>query len=410
MGILEVITLLLALSGTGVDKNKNAPSGDAVLTYAVDDADAVVHLDAVAVVPRNVGVLVGLADDPVIKASPELLKIAKEIKANIDGVRGMAKAMAGFDPVTDITSATMFITIDAKDGDVEPLIVVRGTFPTGLIKKVAGVTDSKTGTIDGRDTMTFEGMLVGTAKDGSVIAGPPALAEPRLDDDWKAAKPKKGSAWATIAKHLDKGPFFLAASKLSADKRKAAAAAAGENFIGDVITGHELAIFALHHDGLSLHWKATDKDHLDQIALVTEGVIELMRAAHVAPRGAAKIVVAALGSYKGQDKALDALLARKDDILKLVGEYTGDGKFDVDTKKDKKAKTLDVRATGKKLSDVVPISLIVPGVASFLFLAAGEEAAPEPVKAPPPPRKQVPPRKGGGLGEGDKTKGKKKTK
>jgi hypothetical protein len=401
MGILEVITLLLTLSGAGVDKNTKAPKGDAVLTYAVADADAVVHLDAAAILPRNVKVLLAMADDPAVKASPDLVKIAKEIKANVDGVRSMAKALAGMDPVEDISSVTAFVTLDAGSGEPVPLIVVRGAFPKDLLGKLADLTGSKTGSIDGRDTMTFEGMLVGTAKDGALIAGPAALAEPRLDDDWKPAKPKKGSAWATIGKELDQAPFFLVASKLSADKRKLAAGAIGDNFLGSLIAGHELAVLSLRHDGLALHWKATSKASLEQVTLATEGLIEVMRAMHVAPRGAAKIVVAALGSYAGKDKGLDAVIARKDDLLALVADFTGDGKFDVDSKVNKKGLTLDVRATGKKLSDVVPVSVVVPMFAGAFLLAGADApaaAASQPAKAPPAKTRQpAPPRKGGGL-------------
>ncbi len=399
-GFLEVITLLLALSGSGIDKNSSPPKGAALLSYAVEDADVAVHLDATAVLPRNVEVLLKLPQDPAIKASPELLKIAKEAKSNIEGVRSMAKAMLGFDPVTDISSVTVFIKFDDKSGDPAPLAVVRGTFPAGMLKKVAKLVGSSTGSIDGRDTMTFEGMLVGTAKDGTMIAGRPDWVEARLDDDWKPIKPKKGSAWATISKQLDKGPFFLVASKPAKALRAIATKELGSNFAGALVAGHELAVLALHHDGLALHWKASDKGVLEQVALATDGLMEMMRAAHVAPRGAAKIVVAALRSYAGQDKAIDALIARQDDILKLVTEYTGDGKFDVDTKKDKKALTLDVRASGKKLSDVLPVSVLLPAVAAGVFLGVSKDAE---MAAPPPPkkpaRKPVPPRKGGGLGD-----------
>ena len=69
-GILELITLMLAMSGLGVDENSKAPSADAVLAYTVDDADVVAYLDVVAVGPRNHKVLVGLPDDPMVKASP----------------------------------------------------------------------------------------------------------------------------------------------------------------------------------------------------------------------------------------------------------------------------------------------------------------------------------------------------
>jgi hypothetical protein len=398
-GFLELITLMLAMSGLGVDSNSKAPSADVVLAYTVEDADVVAYLDVVAVGPRNHKVIVGLPDDPMVKESPEALALAKKLKSNVEGVRGMAKAVAGLDPVNDITSVTVFV--DFVPGK-EPLqmAVARGTFPADFLKKVASVAGGTTGSIDGRATLELDAnRFFGTSKDGALLVGPRAWVEPRVDDDWKSPKRKKGSDWAAIAKRLDAKPFLLVAAKLDDTTAAALGKDLTEPFAKDLVAGAELAIVALHGDGVSFHWKDRTKAGLERVALAAEGMVDLTRAAHVAPRGVAKIAVAALGSYAGLGKEVDAVIARKADLLKIIEEYTGDGKFKVAVDKDAKARTLTVRATGKHLSDVVPAAVFVPA-AAFLFVM-GEDAAAPPQSKPPattkPKPKPVPPRKDGGI-------------
>lgn len=404
-GFLELITLMLALSGFGVDSNSKAPSADTVLAYTVDDADVVAYLDVVAVGPRNHKVLVGLVDDPMVKASPDLHALAKKLKTNVEGVRGMAKAVAGLDPVNDITSVTIFLDL-APGAEPQQMAVARGTFPAKFLEKVAAVAGGTTGAIDGRTTLELDpSRFLGTSKDGALIVGPRAWVEPRVDDDWKAPRRKKGSPWAAIAKRLDAKPFLLLAVKLDETSATALAKEVGEPFVSDLVTGSELAILAAHTDGIAFHWKDRTKEGLDRVALAAEGLIELTRAAHVAPRGMAKLIIAALGSYQGQSKELDAVIDRKDDLLKIVEEYTGDGKFKVEVDKDSKARSLTVRATGKSLSDVVPAAVLVP-VGALVFQMAGAADASPPAQAKPvtkpvakPKPKPVAPRKDGGIKE-----------
>ena len=383
-GILEVISFMLAFGGVGVDANSKAPSADAVLAYAVDDADAVVQLDVAAVGPRNYKVLVGLADDPAVKASPEMLGMAKQIKANLEGVRGMAKSFAGIDPVNDITSVTVFVDL-GPDGKTHQMAVARGTFPADFVKKLSGVAGGTAGTIDGRATLEMDPeTFLGTAKDGALIVGPKAWVTPRVDDDWKPAKRAKGSAWAMIAKELDDKPFFMVAAKMDEKTAAGAAKEIGDNFAGDLVAGHEVAIIGLHHDGLSIVWKDRTKAGMERVAQLADGTVELMRAAQIAPRGFVKIVLAALDSYKGKDKELDVLIAHKDDLAKLVEQYTGDGNFKVKSDKDGKARTFTLRATGKTLSDVVPVAMLVPAIGAGMWMSMSGSPSEMPVASPPP--------------------------
>jgi hypothetical protein len=122
------------------------------------------------------------------------------------------------------------------------------------------------------------------------------------------------------------------------------------------------------------------------MAQMSEGVADLLRAAQIAPRGFAKIVLGALESYRGINKQVDAMLAHKADITKIVESYTGDGTFKVKIDKDPKAMKLTVRLTGKSVSEVVPFGVVIPmGAVGWLMLAREPDAMPPPPMLMPAP-------------------------
>jgi hypothetical protein len=394
-GISEVITFMLALQGFGIDANPKAPAADAVLAYAVEDADVVLHVDVTAIGPRNYKALIALPDDPLVKANPDLLAMVKKVKANVEGVRGMSKAVTGLDPVNDLSSVTVFLDV-VPDKEPTFLVVARGKIPADFVKKLSSVAGGTAGDIDGRATIEVDPQtFVGTTKDGVLIVGPKAWVTPRVDDDWKKPARKKGSAWASIAQRLDDKPFALAALKLDDKTAKWAAKEADEPFLADLITGHDLAVLALHSDGVTFQWKDKTKAGLDRVAMLSDGVVEMTRAMHVAPRGFVKMFLAAIDSYKGKDKEADELIKHKADILKLVEAYTGDGKFKVAVDKDAKAKSLTVRATGKSLSDVVPAAALLPAMGFLVFSreSASSVSMPPPTAVPAKPARPVQPAK-----------------
>src|SRR6476646_5501234 len=111
VGIVDVITLLLGLSGFGLAPNTRPPTADASLSYAIADADVVIHFDATSVIPGNYRKLVALPDQPEIKQSPELAKIVRKAVTEVDSARGLAKTMTGIDITTDIADATLFMQV-----------------------------------------------------------------------------------------------------------------------------------------------------------------------------------------------------------------------------------------------------------------------------------------------------------
>jgi len=412
LGFVEVILLMLGLSNFGLQANPNPPTPDAALQYAMPDADIVLHVDAATFVPNNYKALMQLGNQPQIKSSPELSKLVREAVAEVDGMRGIAKSTVGIDPTTDVSSATVFLQLQPKQ---DPIFVaaVRGKFTAASIEKVAKLT-GKPSTKVGSGVMVELGgtdPAIALTKDGVLLAGAPKLVRDRLADTWKAPARPAGGSLATAAEAIAAKPVFAMAASMSATARKWLVEELGpkKNLATDMIQRHKAASFVVHADGIGWTWIDRDKAGLDAMAQMSEGVLDLLRAAQIAPRGIAKMVIGALESYRGTDKTVDEVIKRKADIMKIVESYTGDGNFKTKIDKNPAAMRLDVRATGKFLSEVVPAGVILPlaGVAMFSLrkermsepikstvgpaqparpAQPAPKKAPAPKTAPPPPR------------------------
>jgi hypothetical protein len=227
---------------------------------------------------------------------------------------------------------------------------------------------------------------IGVTKDGVMIAGTPKLVRERLANAWKAPARAPGTSLGYVAEVIDGKPIYATILTMSQKARaEVVGKMGGKNFISDVVQRHKLAAFSIYADGVGWSWVDNSKSGLDAMAMLSEGVIELMRAGHIAPRGLAKLALGALDSYKGVDKNLDELLKHKADLLKVVESYTGDGNFKVKLDKDVAKLRLTVRATGKTLSEVLPAGFMVPGVMwSVLMRGSAKEAARAEMTVPPP--------------------------
>jgi hypothetical protein len=387
-GFVEVITLLLGLSGFGMQANPKAPTADQSLQYAMPDADVVVQFDAQSVVPGNYKALTSLADQPQIKASPELSKLVRQMVNQVEGGRGIVKTTTGIDLATDIYDATMFVQIIPKQ---EPMFVaaVRGKLNTGVIEKIAKMT-GKPATKVGGGMMIEPGgdkPALAITKDGVMLAGTPKLVRDRLADTWKSPSHAAGSNLGYAADVITAKPIFAVVVTLSGSARaEVARQMPTKNLITDLVARHKLWAFSVFHDGIGWTWIDTNKAGLEQMALMSEGAIELLRASHMVPRGVAKILLGAIDSYKGTDKRIDEIIRRKADIMKIVETYTGDGKFAVQVDKDPKTLRLNVRATGKTISEVVPAGFVGPAVVLGMLMGRPKkmEVTPPPSQMPAP--------------------------
>lgn len=354
-GIYEVIALALALSGFGVQANPKAPSADAVLEYAVDDADAIAYVDAVPLIPGNYAALKALPDAPEIKGSAVLSDMVTKAVTQVESARGAIKTAIGVDLTTDLSNAVMFAKIAQPP---ELLLVARGKFPTDMPTKIGKMMGGKAEKIGDAEAIALGGPfeVIAVSKDGVLFAGSRALVTARLDAKWKAPARAKGSFLAEVAKLLADKPVYLAAVSMSSGRISKAADADARAFVDRF----DMAAGAVYANGIG--WMVKDKtaDGHERTVMASDGIIDLMRAAHLAPRGVVKILMSLVDDVGGNDPEVAELKKHKADILKLLDQFTGDGKFKVKTDDDKKTFKLTVRASGKRLSDVVPVGFIVP--------------------------------------------------
>ncbi len=393
-GFIEVITLLLGLSGFGLTPNPKPATSDQALYYAIPEADVVVHVDVASIVPGNYKNLLALKNQPQIKSSPELSKIVTKFVAEVEGGRNIAKATTGIDLTTDISDATAFVSFVPGAKDPAFVVVVRGKLSASVVDTIASRTGKQVTTLGGGKLIDMGGTepSIGVTKDGVMLAGTPRLVKERLNPGWRPPNKRAGANLGYAAQTIDGKPVFSVSVALSGAARGELVKQLGpkQNFITDLAKRHKSWSFSVFHDGIGWSWVDSNRAGLDQVAQMSEGMVDLMRAAQIAPRGIAKILLAAIDSYKG-NREVDQVIRRKADIWKIVETYTGDGNFKVAVNKDPNKLRLDVRCTGKSLSEVLPAGLVVPGVAFSLFAMRGKSVASEPyetpaIAVPPPPR------------------------
>jgi hypothetical protein len=398
-GIVEIISLLMGLQGFGLQADPKAPTPDASLAYAIPDADFVGHLDIASIVPGNYRVLQQLPDQPAIKASPELAKMVRKAINEIEGPRGMAKGMIGLDPVTDVNDATVFLQVVPKH---EPnfIVIAHGKFSTAMIDKIASLSH-KQALRDGAAEWVDpgDGPSIGVTKDGVLIAGTSQLVKERIAASWRAPSHGRNTTLAYAAEVIARKPVFALVMTMSRSARAEALKHMNHqkmNFASDLISRHKAASFSVYTDGIGWQWVDTRASGLEAMASISDGLVDLFRAAQIAPRGFAKILIGGLDSYRGANRQIDAVIQHKSEIMKIVDTYTGDGTFKVKIDKNPRTLKLDVRLTGRSASDVLPFGVVLPmGVIGFLeFSRASKAPSPmempmpaHPIAPPPPPMK-----------------------
>jgi len=387
-----ILAIILAISSFSIKSNPKGPGADVVLEHAVDEADVVMHVDWKATVGDNYGIFQKLVDDPRAKSVPELSTALRDGLTQAEGGRAMFKNMVGFDLVNDLTSVTAFLKMPAPGAQPEFLVVVRGNLAADLPSKIARSMGGKEETIDGRVAAAMpDGTLIGFSKSGALLAGQRDWVAPRLANGWKVASRSKGSAWSYIGAALDRKPFYLLASKPSLEAVSRMTAQIGTDSFGkDLISNHTLAIVSLTSTGLHWIYQAKDVAFAARIKQASEGVIELMRAGHLFPRGIAELTAAALPSYAGKSPAIDGAIKHRAALMAAVDDLTGDGKFTATVKQS--GNLVSVETKGKRLSDVVPTGVLVGfGAIGFMTMRTSVSAPPPATVGPGPGRSPAKP-------------------
>ena len=395
VGFVEVITLLLGLAGFGLTPNPKAATADQALHYAIPDADVVVHVDIASIVPNNYKLLLALPSQPAIKASPDLVKAVQMVINEAEGGRKIVKSSTGIDVTTDVNDATLFLKYAGQKKEPDWIGTSRGKYSVKVLDSIAALTKQKVQQVGGGALIEMpgkDGPAIGITKDSVLIGGTPKLVRDRLADTWKAPARAANTTMGWAQDAINAKPVFSIVVSLSQAARKDLAAEMGpkKNFVADIAQRHRVWTFSLFTDGIGWTWIDRDKAGMEQMAMMSEGAIEVLRASHIAPRGIAKILLGAIESYRGADKRLDEVIRRKADLMKIVESYTGDGSFKATVNRDPAKNRVDVRATGKTLSEVVPAGFVVPAMAVAFFGVRDGGSVKQPTMTTPAPPPAAP--------------------
>jgi hypothetical protein len=312
--------------------------------------------------------------------------------SEVEGGRSVARMMTDIDVVSDIYDATGFFQI-VPHGEPRFVVAVHGRFsPANLdkIAKLSGKSTSKLGSGTWVDSGSSEPTLALT-KQGVMLVGTPELLRERLADGWAPPSHDGSTNLGYLAEAITAKPVFAVVLTMSTSARSEAVSRLGKhNFATDMISRHKAVGFSVFHDGTGWTWVDSTAAGLDSMEQISNGVVDVLRAAQIAPRGVAKIAMGALDSYRGTSAQIDDLIKHKTDIQKVLDTYTGDGNFKVKSDKNTKALRLTVRATGKSVSEVLPVGLIVPTLAIALAQDPADRAEAAKPGAAPPPKPPLP--------------------
>lgn len=393
MGATEIVAfVLMLLTSLGAKPNPAAPDGREAMKYAPARADVVFHLDFEAFLPGTVAALQQAPNHPIVKAEPAIKRATTDLLDKVAMGRASARAALGLDPIDALKSVTVFVTITA--GKPEVIGVVRGAWPADLLSRIAMFTGEQPVMVEGKPMVRTPDGDMAVALDGTnLIGGNTKLVEARLKASWKPLAIKAGSPFARVSALLDKKPISLTAWSPSAF----VVAEAEKDLYGDEkILGRDLmsipfAAGWVAADGVGWTVQTRDASGVERARLASEGVVEMMRAAHHASRGLVRLAFAVLPSYAKASAEVALAVKHGPALLALLDGMSGDGSFKHETKVDAKDRSVTVVARGAHLSDVLPVGGLMPvaGAGAVLFMTRDVKSSMAPM-APMPSRPMVP--------------------
>ncbi len=373
MQAMELIAILLSLSGFGVEKNPSPPASIDIVKYAPAQSDYMMYVDLETVLPKNYDAFLALPKQKVLRNSARALKPLLQAIKEAEAGRRLVKGMLGFDPARDVKHVALFANVPTRGPIPRALIVVRGSFPADLLDKVSNLANQQVRMVNGHPTITAPmnlGMIGFIAKDGTVLVGTSKWVTQALGATRKR-RPARRSALARFARLVDQRPFMLLASSPSASSKRflnRKLRGAPERLVADILTDHTFASLAVNHNGLSWSWTDTNKRGYQRALLGSKGIINTLRALQLGGRGMAQMGFAGLATYRN-NRHIAPILKYQKALLAVLNDVSGSGKFKVRVNRRPRKLTVEVKAWGKKLSDVLPVGGVLPLVAAGAFLA-----------------------------------------
>jgi len=404
-GPMELLLVLMLAMGLGVESNPKAPSATQIYRYAPDKADYTLFLDAQAVVGPTVNKIEALMKTDPVQKVLQTAGVPTDA-LSIQTLRTMAKGTIGIDPVTDVDWVALWAKPGGTRAGEKVLIAVKGNWPPDFLDKLAARMGLTVESVNGAPIVRKVGHggrgAIGMTADNVLLKGPVAWIEPRLSQGWRSTKPSREAA-----NLLKRKPHFFVLSQPSAATvklLKTGMRGASGAYLRGFLFGHQKLGFVIDHRGFNVLWKAKDAVGFERAKLATEGGISLLRAFHHGGRGLVRLAMAWLPRGT-KNPVFNALSEHQDEIIKLLDDTMGNGKFKAKVKADKMTFTVTVDAHGKKLSDVLPFGgiplLLAP--AGLLFSVGQPEpsssnkksatpVAPPVLKAPKSSKKPATPK------------------
>ncbi len=393
---VQLLSVLFSLADFGVAQSAKAPSPAEVSKYGVEDADVFLFVDLEPVVAKNYRAFVALRDKKEVRAVPELAGSIDRAVSEAEAGREQARKMFGVDPVTDLRSIAMWVKLGT--GEPTGVIALRGRFPATWLDSAGHLSSGQRFEVDGQKGALLGDAAVARTRDGQVLVGTRALVEERLKKGWKAPAGKAGSGAAELRAALGERPLLTVVfAPGSAARQLMTSRAADDPALRDIAAGLSQARFSVLRNGVSWRYVATDRNGYQAAVLASEGILDLMRASHLFARGIARLVLSAVRTHVRSEPKLQAIVARETELLRLVDQLTGDGRFAASVSRSPAKNTVTVKATGRTLSQVVPVAGVFPLAAAgaFFALRMGKEATPPPVESSAPPVAAPAPIRGG---------------
>jgi len=377
---IQLISVLFSLSDFGVAQSAKAPPAAEVSKYGVEDADVFLFVDLEPMVAKNYRAFVALRDKKEIQAVPELRAAIDRAVGEAEAGRQQAKKMFGVDPVTDVKSFAVWVKLGP--GEPTGVVAVRGAFPPTWLDSVGHLAQGEKFEVDGQKAVQLKGEAVARTRDGQVLFGTRALVEERLKKGWKAPAGKSAGA-AEVRAALGERPLFTVVfAPGPAGRQLMTARAADDPPLRDLTAALSQVRFSLLRNGVSWRYVASDKDGFQAAVLASEGLLDLMRASHLFARAFGRLVLSGVRTHARSEPKLAAIVAREKELLALLDSVTGDGRFAASVQKNGGKKMVTVKATGRKLSDVVPVvGVLVAAGAGFALFERGRVETPPPMAA-----------------------------
>ena len=387
---VQLLSVLLSLSDFGVAQSAKAPPPAEVSKYGVGDADVFLFVDLEPVVAKNYRAFVALRDKKEVQAVPELRDAVGRAVSELEAGREQARKMFQIDLVTDVSSIAMWVKLGT--GEPTGVMTVRGKFPAGWVDGLAHLAREHF-EVEGQKAAVIGEAAVARTRDGQLVIGTRALVEERLKKSWKAPGGKTGSLAAEVRTALAERPLLsLVFAPGSTARQHITSRAADDPALADIVAGMGQARLSILRNGVSWRYVATDENAYAAAVLASEGMLELMRASHLFARAVARLALAGVRTHARSQPKLQPIVAREKELLRLVDQLTGDGKFAATVSRGAAKNTVTVKATGRSLSDVVPVAGLFPLAAAGAYFAIGKrkeeapavESSRAPAAAPPP--------------------------